>query len=190
MGGVEALCRPVGRRGMSGGGKLAGAMEAGQIERVARLLAIKGEAEVAKVLAIANHAEALLADPGFAATITRAEKAAVPAPFPWEAEELFAVGTPDSLWLASVDDFGTGEGLTIHFAAAFARSEVEFRRRLAAELGAGLADRAWVGHGINAAVPFLPLFVTPALSDALAAFNAGNRPAQFSFFARHHVNYS
>ena len=161
----------------------------GRIERVARHLALKGEAEVAMVLAIARRAEALLADPGFATTLTAAETAA-PAPFDWEAAELFPVGTPVSLWLGSVDDFATGEGLTIYFAVAAARSEGEFRRRLAAEIGAGLADRARVGRGIDARVPFLPLFVTPTLRVALTAFERGDGPAAISFFARHHANFS
>lgn len=174
---------------MTGQDKLAGAMDAGRIQRVARLLAIKGEAEVAMVLAIAKRAEALLADPAFAATITATEKA-VPAPFAWEKQEVFPIGAPVSLWLASVDDFATGEGLTVHFAAAFARSESEFRRRLAVELGAGLADRARVGRGVGAPPPFTPLFLTPALRSALEEFEAGHGPASFSFFACYRANYS
>lgn len=174
---------------MSGHDNPAGAEDACRIERVAHHLAVKGEAEVAMVLAIGRRAEALLADPSFATTLTAAEKAEAPAPFAWEAAELFPVGTPVSLWLGSVDDFATGEGLTIHFAVAAARSEGEFRRRLAAELGAGLADRARVGRGIDARVPFLPLFVTPALRAALIGFERGDGPAAFSFFARHHANY-
>ncbi|MFN3387568.1 MAG: hypothetical protein ACK40O_01450 [Allosphingosinicella sp.] len=166
-----------------------GAKDAGRVERVARHLALKGEAEVGMVLAIARRAEALLVDPGFA-TLAAAEKATAPAPFTWEAAELFPVGTPVSLWLGSVDDFATGEGLTIHFAVAAARSEGEFRRRLAAEMGAGLANRARVALGIDALVPFLPLFVTPALREVLIAFERGEGPAAFSFFARHHANYS
>ncbi len=82
------------------------------------------------------------------------------------------------------------EGLTIYFAVAAARSEGEFRRRLAAEMGAGLANRARVARGIDAPVPSLPLFVTPALREVLTAFERGEGPAAFSFFARHHANYS
>ena len=175
---------------MSGHDNPAGANDAGRIERVARHLAAKGEAEVAMVLAIARRAEALLADPSFATTLTAAEKATAPTPFAWEAAELFPVGGPVSLWLGSVDDFETGEGLTIHFAVAAARSEGEFRRRLAAQMGARLADRAWAGRGIDARVPFLSLFLTPALRQVLIAFERGNGPAAFSFFARHHSNYS
>ena len=175
---------------MSGHDNPAGAKDAGRIERAARNLAVKGEAEVAMVLAIARRAEALLADPGFATTRSAAEKAIAPVPFAWESAELFPVGTPVSLWLGSVDDFATGEGLTIHFAVAAARSEGEFRRRLAAQIGAALADRARVGRGIDARVPFLPLFVTLALRAALIAFERGDGPAAFSFFARHHANYS
>ena len=167
-----------------------GAKDARRGERLARHLAVKGEAEVAMVLAIARRAEALLADPGFATTLTAAEKVAAPAPFDWEAVELFPAGTPVSLWLGSVDDFATGEGLTVHFAVAAARSEGEFRRRLAAEMGADLADRARVGRGNDARIPFSPLFVTPALRAALIALERGEGPATFSFFARHHANYS
>lgn len=174
---------------MSGHDNPAGAKDAGRIERGARYLAVKGEAEVAMVLAIGRRAEALLADPSFTMTLTAAETAAK-APFAWEAAELFPVGAPVSLWLGSVDDFATGEGLTIHFAVAAARSEGEFRRRLAAEIGAGLANRARVGRGNDARIPFLPLFVTPALRAALIAFERGDGPATFSFFARHHANYS
>lgn len=169
---------------------LAGAMNADQIERLARHLALKGAAEVAMVLAIARRANALLADPGFATTRSAVEKAAAPVPFAWEAAELFPVGTPVSLWCGSVDDFATGEGLTIYFAVAAARTEGEFRRRLAGEMGAGLADRAQVARGIDARVPFLPLFVTPALRAALTAVERGEGPAEFSFFARHHANFS
>ena len=49
---------------MSGHSNPAGAKDAGRIDRVARHLAAKGEAEVAMILAIARRAEALLADPG------------------------------------------------------------------------------------------------------------------------------
>ena len=174
---------------MSGHDNPAGAQDAGRIERVARHLAVKGEAEVAMVLAIARRAEALLADPGFETTVTEAKKAAAPAPFAWEAAELFPVGAPVSLWLGSVDDFATGEGLILYFAAADARSESEFRRRMAAEMGPVLADRARVGRGIGAGVPFMPLFVTPGLRAALTAFEGGGGPATLSFFARHHANY-
>lgn len=111
-------------------------------------------------------------------------------PSPGRRRSCFPLARGSRSGLGSVDDFATGEGLTIHFAVAAARSEGEFRRRLATEMGAGLADRARVGCGIDACVPFLPLFVTPALRAALAAFETDNGPATFSFFAHHHANYS
>jgi hypothetical protein len=166
-----------------------GASDAGRLERLARHVALQGEAEATRLRAIAERAQEMLADPRFAA-IAAAEVAHLPPPFAWERDEEFPAGAPIAVYLASADDFATGEGLTIYFAAGFGRSEDEFRRKLSNEWGAPLADRARIGCGVDAAVPFAPLFVTPALQSSVEAFEKGRGPAAFSFFARHHANYS
>jgi hypothetical protein len=166
------------------------AKPARELEQLARYVAVKGKTEAARLLAIVERAQELLADPDFQATITEYEKAARRVPFDWETEEEFPLRTRASLYLGSVEDFATGEGLTIHFAAAFARSESEFRRIFAAKRGVGLADRLWVGRGVEAQVPFMPLFVSPAFWESLRDLERGERPAVFRFFAEHHANFA
>lgn len=71
-----------------------------------------------------------------------------PVPYPWEATEVQA-GQRRSIWLASIEDYRTGEGLTAHFVVSFAHDEDEFRRRVSLELGRELAHLADVRKGIS-----------------------------------------
>ncbi len=167
---------------------LAGAMDAGQIEWLARVVALQGKAEAVRLQAIAERAQEMLADPAFATSTAGVTRQ--PTPHLWEAEEVFPPGARRATYLASAEDYATGEGLTIYFAAGFGRSEGEFRRKLAGEWGVPLADRARIGHGLNAAVPFAAMFMTPSLRAAIDAFEHACEPAAFSYFARHHANFS
>lgn len=124
----------------------------------------------------------MLAEPAFAEA-TPDECVPEPQSYSWQVEEVFPIGSPALVYLASVDDFATGEGLTVYFTAVSGRSEHEVRRRLAREWGAPLADRAWVALGIDTAIPFAPVFVTPVLRAALGAFDPRHGPAVFNFFA-------
>lgn len=163
-----------------------------QIERLARFVAIKGRADAERLLAIASRAIEFLSDPRLEKSMADEAAASQNARFPWElSNEQFPPGTPVSIFLASVDDYTTGEGLTCYFAAGYGRSETEFRKRLAVEWGAGLADRARLACGAREEVPFASLFVSPALRAALRQLEQReDGPGSFSFFARHHANYS
>jgi hypothetical protein len=92
--------------------------------------------------------------------------------------------------MGSVEDFATGEGLTVHFAAAFAHDADEFRRRLSLELGREQARQAKIGIGVEG-IPQAALFLSPKLRGMLERFDSGEeRPAAMSFFARYHANNS
>jgi hypothetical protein len=130
----------------------------------------------------------MLADPGFAASTAGVTRQ--PTPYAWEAEEVFPAETRRAAYLASAEDYATGEGLTIYFSAGFGRSEGEFRRKLAREWGAPLADRARIGRGLDAGVPFAALFMTVGLRAAIDDFGKARGPAEFRFFARYHANFS
>ena len=162
-----------------------------QLERLARYIALNGQLEVKRLLAIAKRAMQMLADPTFEASILSDEMAGRRKPFAWEIENEDLSQVPTTICLASTDDYATGEGLTHYFAAGFARSDGEFRRKLSHEWGPALADRARISYGPDADVPFADLFISSGLRSALHKMEHGDDgPASFSFFARNHANYS
>lgn len=164
----------------------------GRVERLARFVAVKGRAEAERLHSIATRAVELLDDPRLQESIALAKEEAESARFSWQfADEKIPLGTPLGIYLASCDDYATGEGLTVYFAAGCARGESEYRRKLAVEWGAALADRAHIAQGADAEVPFAALFVTPALRAAVEKVERReDGPGAFSFFARQHANYS
>ncbi|NIJ34181.1 hypothetical protein [Sphingomonas oligoaromativorans] len=92
--------------------------------------------------------------------------------FPWEREEDLPLDAPPSIWAARTGHFATGEGLTTYYYATYARSEAEFRRKLARRVDATLANSA-------------------QLSDYLRAWVEKRwRGGAVSLFVEHHVNYS
>ena len=155
-------------------------------DQAALELASKGEAVVARVAAIAERAHQLLGSVEFESAAASPQML-----YAWQALELFEVCTPRNIYIASVDDFATGEGLTISFFAGLAPSGNAFRRSIAGEVGASLADRATIGKASDAKVTFRDLFLSPALQARLRRIEHGeDDPGAFSFFARVHANYS
>lgn len=157
----------------------------GQEEQIARELAAKGEEEVNRVLAIAGRARELLDDPSFEVPVPAWE------PYLWQVEESMSAGMVQAIYLASVDDFAQGEGLTMSFFVGKASGVNAFRRRIAREIGAELADHAVIGKGSDAKVPFGSLFLTPPLRAKLEAIERGEEgPGTFFYIARLRANYS
>lgn len=110
-------------------------------------------------------------------------------PYPWEVTEVQA-GHRRSIWLASIQDYGTGEGLTVHFGVSFAHDEDEFRRCVSLELGRELAHLADVRKGISEH-PLAAFFLSQRARATLEAFDRGeNPPGAVSFVVKYHVNYS
>jgi hypothetical protein len=95
------------------------------------------------------------------------------------------------VFLAVAGDYATGEGLTLHFAAAAVRSEAEFRRILQDEFGPALAGAATIGEGADAPVPFAKLFLSEPLLQRLRAVERGGPDAGLQrYVAWQHSNYS
>ena len=112
-----------------------------------------------------------------------------PPPFAWEVSE----PDPDAqrrIFLGSVIDGATGQGITYIFAAGLARDEDEFRRQLSRHVGHILANGAKVGKGPDG--PRLsPTFVSPRLKEVLEMYDQGqNAPATFFYVGRWHENRS
>ncbi len=161
-----------------------------QIERVARITATKGWAEVAKLRAIIERAQALL-DEQVVMASAALDQAWRPAAYDWEKPKLFAVGQGRHLFRGSVADFATGEGLTQIFHASYARSEREFRRIMARELPGRLVDGAVVARDGNTKIAGEDLFLSPALRRLLTTTENGEGDfAALSFQARLHTNAS
>ncbi len=145
-------------------------------------------AGIEQVRAIAERAEEMLAT-GEVAPPPFGDDPHRSPPYPWELTER-RTDAPKRVWLATVDDFATGECLSVFFAASLARDEDEFRRHISFELGRQLAHRAEVRVGLSA-LPFSGLFLSAALRKTLGEFDRGERPpAAMSFFARYHANYA
>jgi hypothetical protein len=161
-----------------------------QIERVALITAAKGRAEVAKLHAIIERAQAMLDEPACMVGMAP-NQAWRPAIYDWDKPELFAVEQDYRLYRASVADFATGQGLTQFFHAGYARSEHEFRRSMAKELSGWLVDGAVVQHGWHEQVAGEDFFLSPALRYLLAQSENGKAGlATLSFHARLHTNSS
>ena len=109
--------------------------------------------------------------------------------YPWEVGE--PAHPPDAvlrLFSAAVDGGATGQGAVIQFMASLARGEVEFRRRLALQVGPHVANNAEIRTGSADLAPFSTVFVSPALKMAFEQADGGGLPT-FSYFARFHAHY-
>lgn len=156
-------------------------------EAAARHLAEKGEGAIAEVAAIAERARELLAS-GLVNPAADGHDPHRP-PYSWELTER-DVHAPKRIWLGYVDDYATGEGLSVYFFAALARGEDEFRRSISLELGRELADKAEVRLGVGG-FPFASMFLSPSFASSLEGFDRGeDRPAAMSFIAKYRANYS
>lgn len=164
------------------------AKRAASLERGSRYLAQKGEDAINDLQAHVDRARELLASGEVVPDLV--DLPPVAPPYDWEFSEP-RLELPPRIWLASVEDYATGEGMTVHFAAVRARDADEVRRRLAHQVSRGLADIARVEAGIEATVPFASLFLPPALRTKLEAIEQGeDRPAAISYFASYHANYA
>lgn len=74
----------------------------------------------------------------------------IPQSYPWQLGER-RLDLPKQSWLGTVEDFATGQGYSIYFAAGFAHDEDEFRRSIALELGPVLAHRTKVKAAVDRA---------------------------------------
>ena len=112
----------------------------GPINALAEHWARKGNGEIEKVQATLNLSRQLLAN-GEVKPYSEGENPFEPQPYPWESSEVSA-DIPLRLFLGTVSDLTSGQGHTVWFAAAPARSEDEFRRKLANHIGHTLANGA------------------------------------------------
>lgn len=157
-------------------------------EDVARYLAEKGGAAIDQWQAIVDRAREMVAS-GDVEPPRDGIDPHRPLPYPWETTER-RLEAPKRVWLGSVEDYATGEGLSVYFAAGLAHDEDEFRRSLSFDLGRELAHRAEVREGLGA-LPFSTLFLSPALRKSLGAFDRREgRPGAMSFLAQYRANYS
>ena len=155
-------------------------------EFLAKHLARKGPDEVEKIQATVNLARQLLAS-GEVQPYAEGENPFELPPYPWEISEVPA-NSPRRIFLGTVSDLATGQGHTVYFAAALARNEDEFRRKLAAHIGHTLANGAKVNPGVED-FHFSKTFISPSLRQTLEKFDQGrNIPAAFFFLSRWHEN--
>lgn len=155
------------------------------LEQAARDLAARGEATLGQVAAIVERAGELLEAEVIQPTLDEEER------YTWEADELFPLDSPMKIYLATVEDFATGQGLTISFFAGRAPSSNAFRRSIARQVGVHFADHAIVAEGSDAKTPFGKMFLSDALRAKLKQIEHGeDQPGAFAFFARWHANYS
>ncbi|MEW9853902.1 hypothetical protein [Novosphingobium sp. M1R2S20] len=101
-------------------------------ESAAWHLALKGSAAIEQIQASVRARE-LLAE-GLVPPAAGIE----PSRYAWETADDPPSDALPGVCLAVVDDFATGEGLSVYFVAGFARGENAFRRSIALELGANL----------------------------------------------------
>lgn len=157
-------------------------------EETCRYFAEKGKAHLDRFQAILERARAMLASGEVPESAGRLDSHQYR--YPWATTQ----PPPDAqtrIWRATVDDFATGEGLTLHYGAGRARDEDEFRREIAREFGYPLADGAKLGVGLDSHVQFEGMFLSPNLRARLERFDRGeDPPATISFFARYNTNYS
>jgi len=154
-------------------------------EPVAKFLAEKGEATLDQMQATFDRARAILAIRAVLPDGTDEHRK----PYAWETTEQRMEG-PYRVWFASDSDYGTGEGLSIYFAAEFASDEAEFRRSLSTILGREMANSAQISEDVPA-VPYAEWFLSPQLRARLEAFARGEGlPAAMSYYACYRANYA
>lgn len=110
-------------------------------------------------------------------------------PFAWEVSEP-PQGGPKRIFLGTVADAVTGQGITHFFAAGLARDEDDFRRQLSRHVGQILANGTKVSRGPGD--PGLsPIFMSPQLKEVLERYDeAKSAPASFIYLCRWHENRS
>lgn len=157
-------------------------------EAIARSLAMKGAAAVEQMQSIVDLARRMLVRNE---VIASESQLGLVQPYDWEVDDDPPPDGRAGVWLASVSDYATGEGMSVYVLAGFAVSENAFRRRIAAEVGRELADCALVRPGASGSVPYATMLISPSFRSTLEAFDRGEqRPVAMSFVARYRANYS
>ena len=157
-------------------------------ERQARYVARNGTSSVEHLEEVIARARELL-ETGEVVPPPNEENPFIPQAYPWQLSER-PPDLPKRVWLGTVEDFASGQGHSVYFAAGFAHDEDEFRRSIALELGPLLANGAQVGAGLDS-VPFKNMFLTQKLEAMLAGFDNGkDRPAVMTYLAKFYANYS
>ncbi|MXP30139.1 hypothetical protein GRI58_15120 [Porphyrobacter algicida] len=152
----------------------------------ARHLAERGEEHIARVQATVDLARAMLASGEVNTSPDNSHGISLP-PYPWEVSEVRS-DQPKRVWYASVENFATGEGHTVCFAAGRHRDEDEFRRQLAGEMGRGLANTASVSLDVDE-LPLAATFLTDGLKANFAHMGQGG-PAVMTYFGKYYANYT
>lgn len=157
------------------------------LERQARHVAKLGMTSVENLEAVIARARELL-EAGEIVPPPNEENPYLPQPYAWQLTEP-QLDLPRRVWLATVEDFATGQGHSVYLAAGFAHDEDEFRRSLALELGPHLAHGAQAGAGVDG-VPFKDMFLPAKLEAMLTGFDNGKeRPAVMAYLARYYADY-
>lgn len=157
-------------------------------ERQARYVARNGMSSVEHLEKVIARARELL-ETGEVVPPPIEENPFIPRAYPWQLSER-RPDLPKRVWLGTVEDFATGQGHSVYFAAGFAHDEDEFRRSLELELGPHLAHAANVGAGVDRA-PFKDMFLPNKLEAMLSGFDNGeDRPAVMTYLAKYYSNYS
>lgn len=158
------------------------------LERQARHIAKHGMGSVEHLETAIARARELL-EAGEIEPSSDEESPFIPQSYPWELSER-RLDLPKQSWLGTVEDFVTGQGHSIYFAAGFAHDEDEFRRCIALELGPVLAHRTKVKAAVDPAT-FRDMFLPENVETALTDFDKGKeRPAVMMYIAKYYANYS
>ena len=154
----------------------------------ARHLARRGSSAIEKMQLTLDLARTLL-ESGDIEPYGEGEDPLVVPPFAWEISEP-RPGAIKRIFLGSVIETATGQGITYIFIAGLARDEDEFRRQLSQHIGRFLANGAKIGRGPGGP-RFSPTFVSPRLKEVLEMYDQGmNAPASFFYLSRWHENRS
>ena len=157
-------------------------------ERQARYVARNGMSSVEHLEEVIARARELL-EAGEVVTPPIEENPFIPQAYPWQLSER-RPDLPKRVWLGTVEDFKTGQGHSVYFAAGVAHDEDEFRRSIALELGPHLAHAAKAGVGVDRA-PLKDMFLPNKLEAMLTGFDNGkDRPAVMTYLAKFYSNYS
>lgn len=154
-------------------------MEDARVEELARKIAANGASYLPRYQRALERAREILAK----RELDKIDTWGSPL-YPWELGE--PVHPPDAarrLFTASALSGATGEGMTIQFMAGLAHGDVEFRRRLALQVGPHIANGAEIRTGAVNLAPFSRVFVSSALKAAFAKADSGGMPT-FSYFAQ------
>ncbi|MCW2370065.1 hypothetical protein [Sphingobium sp. B11D3D] len=153
--------------------------------QLVRALAGRGERVIDEYQLLVDQARAMLASE----TLKEEDITA----YSWELEESPASNKPQSIWVAYLDSYVTGAGLTVTLYVSLARNGSELRRMLSRMLSRDEADAATVAQGLNQLDRLRPgasALVPDSVRKRLRALESGEDDAAvFTFLGQTHVNY-